>query len=113
MATAVAGGQAAHEPAKGGVLNSMLAIVIDLAKIGDPAAVIASVGATRAHVKSARPAPGLTEVLTPGEPERLSAARRNATGIEVDETSWSDIRTAALQLGITETEFEKASRSNT
>jgi uncharacterized oxidoreductase len=36
MATAVAGGQAAHEPAKGGVLNSMLAIVIDLAKIGDP-----------------------------------------------------------------------------
>ena len=48
MATAVAGGQAAHDPAKGGVLNSMLAIVIDLSKIGDPAAITASVGATRA-----------------------------------------------------------------
>src|SRR6202012_2833449 len=56
MATAVAGGQGAHDPAQGGVLNSMLALVIDLAKIGDPAAVIASVGATRAHLKSARSA---------------------------------------------------------
>ena len=112
MATAVAGGQAACEPQKGGVLNSMLAIVIDLSKIGDPAAIVASVGATRAHVKSAKPAPGVSEVLTPGEPERLSAARRNAQGLEVDETSWGDIKAAAQTLGITEAEFEQASRSN-
>jgi uncharacterized oxidoreductase len=112
MATAVAGGQGAHDEAKGGVLNSMLAIVIDLSKIGDPAAVTASVGATRAHVKSARPASGVAEVLTPGEPERRSAARRNVTGIEVDETTWSDIRAAALKLGITEAEFEQASGAN-
>jgi uncharacterized oxidoreductase len=112
MATAVAGGQAAHDEAKGGVLNSMLAIVIDLSKIGDAASVIASVGATRAHVKSARPAEGVSEVLTPGEPERLSAARRTAAGIEVDETSWSDIRAAALSLGITETEFDQAAGGN-
>ena len=73
---------------------------------------MASVGATRAHVKSARPAPGVTEVLTPGEPERLSAAHRNAAGIEVDETTWSDIRNAAQTLGITEVEFDQASRAN-
>jgi uncharacterized oxidoreductase len=112
MATAVAGGQAAHDPAKGGVLNSMLAIIIDLSKIGDPAAIVASVGATRAHVKSARPAPGVAEVLTPGEPERLSAAHRMAQGIEVDDNSWRDIRAAALQLGIGKAEFEQASRAN-
>jgi hydroxycarboxylate dehydrogenase B len=112
MATAVAGGQAAHDPAKGGVLNSMLAIIIDLSKIGDPAAIVASVGATRAHVKSARPVTGTSEVLTPGEPERLSAARRNAAGIEVDENSWSDIRAAAMTLGITEAEFEQAAHAN-
>ena len=63
-------------------------------------------------MKSARPVPGVSEVLTPGEPERLSAMRRNAAGIEVDETSWSDIRAAALSLGITEAEFERASRAN-
>ncbi len=112
MATAVAGGQGAHDPAKGGVLNSMLAIIIDLSKIGDPAAVVASVGATRAHVKSARPAEGVSEVLTPGEPERLSATRRNAAGIEVDDTTWSDIRAAARSLGITDAEFAQASGAN-
>ena len=112
MATAVAGGQGAHEPAKGGVLNSMLAIIIDLSKIGDAEAIVASVGATRAHVKSARPVSGVSEVLTPGEPERLSAARRESQGIEVDETSWGDIKAAALKLGITETEFDQASRAN-
>src|SRR3984957_11295955 len=41
MATAVAGGQSAHDPAQGGVVNSMLAIVIDLAKLGDLPAVLA------------------------------------------------------------------------
>jgi uncharacterized oxidoreductase len=112
MATAVAGGQGAHDQAQGGVVNSMLAIIIDLAKIGDLSAVIASVEATRAHIKSARPAPSVSEVLTPGEPERLSAARRTAAGIEVDETSWADIRAAALTIGITEAEFEQASRTN-
>jgi len=54
----------------------------------------------------------VSEVLTPGEPERLSAARRNAAGIEVDETSWAEIRAAALTIGITEAEFEQASRAN-
>ena len=112
MATAVAGGQGAHQPAKGGVLNSMLAIVIDLSKIGDASTIAATAGATRAHVKSARPAPGVAEVLTPGEPERLSAALRTKNGIEVDETSWGDIRAAAFKLGITEEEFDQAARSN-
>jgi uncharacterized oxidoreductase len=63
-------------------------------------------------VKSARPAACVSEVLTPGEPERHSPARRNAPGVEIDETSWSDIRAAALELGVTETEFEKASGTN-
>lgn len=112
MTTAVAGGQAAHAPRKGGVLNSMLAIVIDLAKIGDPAAIAAAVGATRDHVKSAKPAPGVAAVLTPGEPERMAAARRAVEGIEVDENSWADIKAAALSLGITEAEFAQASRAN-
>ena len=112
MATAVAGGQGAHDTAKGGVLNSMLAIVIDLAKIGDPAAIMATAAATRAHVKSAKPAPGVPEVLTPGEPERLSAAKRTAQGIEVDETTWGDIRAAAHKLGITDAEFDQAAHAN-
>ena len=112
MASAVAGGQGAHEAQKGGVLNSMLAIIIDLSKIGDAGAIAASAGATRAHVKSAKPAAGVSEVLTPGEPERRAAAHRAAHGIEVDDTTWSDIRAAAAGLGIGDAEFEQASRAN-
>ena len=112
MATAVAGGQGLHSPSKGGVLNSMLATIIDLSKIGDAAAIEATVGASRAYVKSAKPAPGVTEVLTPGEPERLSAIHRAIHGIQIDETSWADIKAAAAQLGITDVEFDQASHTN-
>ncbi len=112
MASAVAGGQGAFHAAKGGVLNSMLATVIDVSKLGDPAAVAANIEAVKAHVKSARPATGCDEVLIPGEPERRHAARRRAEGIEVDDTTWRDMRSAAETLGITTAEFDQAVGTN-
>src|ERR1700759_546170 len=112
MAAAVAGGQGAFHDAKGGVLNSMLATIIDLSKLGDPAAIAADIQAVKSHVKSARPAPGFEEVLTPGEPERRYAAQRMAQGIEVDDTTGRDIRAAAESLGITEAEFDQAAGAN-
>ncbi len=112
MAAAVAGGQGAFDEGKGGVLNSMLATVIDLSKLGDPAVIAADIQAVKAHVKSARPAPGYTEVLTPGEPERRYAAARARDGIEVDDTTWRDIRAAAETLGITAAEFDHAAGTN-
>jgi uncharacterized oxidoreductase len=112
MAAAVAGGQGAFDQAKGGVLNSMLATVIDISKLGDPALIAADIQAVKSHVKSARPAPGFDEVLTPGEPERRYTAQRLQQGIEVDETTWRDIRAAAATLGITEAEFDRAVATN-
>ena len=107
MASAVAGGQGAFHPAKGGVLNSMLATIIDLSRLGDPAAIAADILAVKAHVKSARPAPGFDEVLTPGEPEKRYTVRRMEFGIEVDDTTWRDIRAAAETIGITAAEFDR------
>jgi uncharacterized oxidoreductase len=112
MAAAVAGGQGAFDDAKGGVLNSMLATIIDLSKLGDPALIAADIQAVKAHVKSARPAPGYTEVLTPGEPERRYATARTRDGIEVDDTTWRDIRIAARSIGITTAEFDQALGAN-
>jgi uncharacterized oxidoreductase len=112
MAAAVAGGQGAFHEAKGGVLNSMLATVIDLAKLGDPEKIAADIQAVKSHVKSARPAPGFNEVLTPGEPERRYAAMRAEHGIEVDDTTWRDIRAAAGTLGISAAEFDQAAGAN-
>ena len=112
MAAAVAGGQGAFHPPKGGILNSMLVTVIDLSKLGDPAAIGADTRAVTEYVKSARPAPGYDEVLLPGEPERRHAAQRMQHGIEVDETTWRDIRAAAESLGITAAEFDQAVGAN-
>jgi hydroxycarboxylate dehydrogenase B len=112
MAAAVAGGQGAFHEARGGVLNSMLATVIDLSKLGDPGVIAANVQAVKTHVKSARPAPGFSEVLVPGEPERRYATQRSTQGIEVDDTSWRDIRAAATTLGISAAEFDHAAGTN-
>jgi len=112
MAAAVAGGQGAFHEGKGGILNSMLATVIDLSKLGDPAAIARNVESVKAYVKSARPAPGYDEVLVPGEPERRSAVKRMQQGIEVDDTTWRDIRAAAETLGITAAEFDQTVGTN-
>ena len=90
----------------------MLATIIDLSKLGDPAAIAADIQAVKAHVKSARPAPGFDEVLTPGEPEKRYTAKRLEQGIEVDDTTWHDIRAAAETLGITGAEFDRTVGAN-
>jgi len=112
MACAIAGGQGAFHPPKGGVLNSMLATVIDVSKLGEPDAITRDIEATKAHIRSARSAPGFDEVLLPGEPEQRYAAQRRAHGIDVDDTTWRDIRDAAGKLGITGAEIDQAIGSN-
>jgi uncharacterized oxidoreductase len=108
MAAAVAGGQRADEESKGGVLNSMLATIIDLEKLGDPATIAQGIEATKTHIRAARVAPGFQEILLPGEPERRSSALRSVEGIEVDATTWADIRAAAERLGISPGEIDQA-----
>jgi uncharacterized oxidoreductase len=90
----------------------MLATIIDLSKLGDPGVIASDIQAVKTHVKSARPAPGFDEVLIPGEPEKRYAAQRNEDGIEVDDTTWRDIRAAARTLGINAAEFDQAVGTN-
>jgi uncharacterized oxidoreductase len=108
MAGAIGGGQRAEQPVQGGILNSMLATVIDLSRLGGAAAIGQNIEATKAHIRSSRTAPGFDEVLLPGEPERRNAKHRAQVGIEVDDTTWRDIREAATTLGITEAEIERS-----
>lgn len=108
MATALTGGQRAEQEKKNGTLNSMLAILIDTARLGGTETVRGAVAETVAHIRRARPAPGHDTVLLPGEPERRAEARRRTEGVEIDETSWRDIRKAALDAGLTEAEIAAA-----
>ncbi len=108
MGGAVAGGQRAGEAGRGGILNSMFAVLTDLSRLGDPGRIAEGIAASKAHIRSARVAPGFEEILLPGEPERRAAARRTAEGIPVDDRSWAQIREAAGNLGIAAAEFDQA-----
>jgi uncharacterized oxidoreductase len=112
MAAAVGGGQRVDQPVKGGILNSMLATLIDLSKLGDPVAIGDAVEATKAHIRSSSVAPGFEEILLPGEPERRSAEARRRDGIPVDDNTWRDICAAAGTLGISEAEIAQAVGAN-
>jgi hydroxycarboxylate dehydrogenase B len=112
MAGAIGGGQRVDEPTRGGILNSMLATVIDLSRLGDPTAIGENIEATKSHIRTSRLAPGFDEILLPGEPERRAARRRAEVGVEVDDATWHDIREVAGTLGITTAEIDRAVGAN-
>ncbi len=101
MSAVLSGGPlvADHEEA-GAILNNMMVIAIDPARmaVGDEPADAATERMV-AWVKSAAPAEGVVEVLTPGEPEQLNRARLGDR-LEIDPVTWADIEKAALAMGI-------------
>jgi uncharacterized oxidoreductase len=107
MASAVAGGQPAGAPRRGGIVNSMFAVLVDLDRLRGSGQVQAGVEATLAHIRSSRTAPGFAEIQMPGEPERHSAEARRASGIPVDDRTWTQILEAAAALGLTARDLQQ------
>ena len=106
---ALAAGMTCHEPASGKkrVLNGMLTILFDPAKLSEGALFSAEMCSFIDWVKSSPPQEGFDQVRLAGEPEREMRAIRLAKGIPVDETSWSDILTAAERLGVSRSEVNR------
>ncbi|WP_280154676.1 malate/lactate/ureidoglycolate dehydrogenase [Piscinibacter sp. XHJ-5] len=98
---ALAGGLAVHGPASGEqrVLNGMLTILLDPARLGDSAAFARETRAFLDWVKASRPQEGVDHVRVAGEPERETRAKRLAEGIPVDDNTWQELRAAAVKLG--------------
>lgn len=88
------------QPRQGGIVNSMLTMIIDADAIAGRSAFIEEIEAIKAYVKASPPAPGVDAVLTPGEPENLSREIRRAQGIPLDEKSLGDILAAAAKAGV-------------
>ena len=98
---ALAGGLAVHEPSVGKlrVLNGMLTILIDPARLGDGELFGREMLAFLDWVKAAPPQPGVDRVRVAGEPEREMRAKRMAEGIPVDDNTWKELLAAASKLG--------------
>ncbi len=94
-----------EHPRRGSIVNNMLSILMDPAAFGDPAAIAAEAAAFGAYVKASPPAPGVDEVLLPGEPERRSRTERLAAGIPVDPMTIEQIVAAGRSVGLAEADL--------
>ena len=106
---ALAAGMTCHEPASGKkrVLNGMLTILFDPARLSEGASFANEMQSFIEWVKASPPQPGFDRVLLAGEPEKLTRAKRLVEGIPVDETSWDEILTAAERLKVDPAEINR------
>ena len=94
---ALTGGGTWHyaESTKQRVMNGMLAILIDPARLGTAPAFERETRAFLDWLRQARAAPGFDKVRLAGEPEREYRAKRERDGVPVDATTWREIEKAA------------------
>jgi uncharacterized oxidoreductase len=98
---ALSGGGTWHRPADQArtVLNGMLTVLIDPAKLGTKASFEQEAAAFVDWLRAGPPGEGFEAVRIAGEPERAYREARRAQGIEVDDQTWAEIEAAAAKVG--------------
>ncbi len=81
--------------------NGVLFEAIHIADFTELDKFVASVQGLMAWCKSSRKAPGVTEILFPGEIEYRTTQRRLAQGIPIAEALWDKVLETGRQLGVT------------
>lgn len=99
---ALTGGGTWHQSSVQGraVINSMLTILIDPAKLGTQAALETEALAFVDWLRQSPPADGFEAVQIAGEPERKARLQRERDGIEIDLHTWQEIVGAAGKVGV-------------
>ena len=99
---ALTGGGTWHQPTntKRAVVNSMLTILIDPARLGTQSAFEIDALAFVDWLQQSPPAQGFDAVQIAGEPERKARQLRERDGIEIDLITWQEIQAAATRIGV-------------
>jgi uncharacterized oxidoreductase len=92
-----------HRPADTArtVLNGMLTVLIDPAKLGTQAAFEQEARAFIAWLRQSPPGAGFDAVQIAGEPERKARAARERDGIWLDDATWQEIVASGKKVGVT------------
>jgi uncharacterized oxidoreductase len=93
-------GAGAISATPGPVRNGVFLLLVEIERFLPLAEFTRQVTDLVGFVKSSEPAPGVAEVLVPGEPEARSEAARRASGIPVEEETWRQIDEIATELGV-------------
>ncbi len=102
---ALTGGGTWHRPSDTArsVLNGMLTVLIDPAKLGTQKAFDDEAREFIDWLRQSPPGQGFDEVQIAGEPERKARAARRQDGIWVDDATWGEIVAAGAKVGVTVT----------
>jgi len=99
---ALTGGGTWHRPADTArtVLNGMLAVLIDPAKLGTQAGFEQEARAFIDWLRQSPPGEGFDAVQIAGEPERKARAAREREGIWLDDATWGEIVESGRKVGV-------------
>ena len=92
-----AGDASADSPMR---IGGVFLLVIDPAAFGPAERYQALVGAALGAAGQTRPAPGVSEVLVPGEPELRSREERQRDGIAVPDATWAELQAVAARFDV-------------
>lgn len=106
LAGALTGGGCSNPANAGKVVNGMLSIVLDPARFQDDATFGAEINRFIAWVKSSEKAAPNGEILMPGEIEERTKAQRLKSGLDIEETTWSQIVATAQTVGLSQERVE-------
>jgi len=81
-------------------VNGCLILLVEIERFLPLADFTRQVRDLAAFVKSSQPAPGVSEVLVPGEPEARAERERGAGGIPVEDETWRQIEEIAAELNV-------------
>ena len=95
-----------ENPRLGGIVNNMLTVIIDPARLVEPAWLNAELDAVVAFVKASRPGKSGGSVLVAGDPERMVRSERQRDGIPMNDTTWEEIVQAAQEVGLPREQVE-------
>ncbi len=102
---ALTGGGSWHEPANSprgqaqAVLNGMLTVLIDPAKLGTQTSFESEAQAFVDWVKQSPAGQGFDTVQIAGDPERRARIQRGKGGIIIDDQTWADIVASGVKVG--------------
>jgi len=100
LAGALTGGGCTNPQNAGRLHNGMLSIYLDPYRFQAEDAFQQELRRFIDFVKSSAPATPGGEILLPGDPERRTKQRRLAEGIDLDDTTWSQIQETCRALGV-------------
>jgi len=81
-------------------IGGVFLLAVDPAAFGDPDQYVAATGRVTEAIKRVPPAPGVSAVLVPGEPEARSRAARQAEGIPIPDDTWEAMAATAARVGV-------------